>query len=190
MPKTYEAETGQNSPRGGTVLLQVLILALFCLFTVRLWYLQVHKGEHFAELARERGLSEDEKISLSKRAASLEVLIKAPARIQKIAVDIVEHFQSRVDPEGFKAMVVAYDKASCVAYKAELDRHLPPECSTGKRDRAGSEIRACHWSAEPNDQRGRKEGKTEPCALMTTGKSDRQPTRRKAGRPRHERRKD
>lgn len=30
----------------------------------------------------------------------------------------------------------------------------------------------------------------DPCALMTTGKSDRQPTRRKSGRPRHERRKD
>lgn len=84
----------------------------------------------FAELARERGLSEDEKIGLSKRAASLEVLIKAPARITKIAADIAEHFQTRVDPEGFKAMVVAYDKASCVAYKTELDRHLPAEAST------------------------------------------------------------
>lgn len=84
----------------------------------------------FDELARDRGLSEDEKISLSKRAASIEVLIKTPARIEKIAADIAQHFQTRVDPEGFKAMVVAYDKASCVAYKAELDRHLTPEAST------------------------------------------------------------
>lgn len=84
----------------------------------------------FGELARERGLSEGEKISLSKRAASIEVLIKAPARIAKIAADIAEHFKTRVDPEGLKAMIVAYDKASCVAYKAELDQHLPPEAST------------------------------------------------------------
>ena len=84
----------------------------------------------FDELARERGLSEGEKITLSRRAASIEVLIKAPARIEKIAADIAEHFKTRVDPEGFKAMVVAYDKASCVAYKEALDRLLPPDAST------------------------------------------------------------
>lgn len=53
MSKTFESESGQQSPRGGQILLQCLILGLFCLFTVRLWYLQVHKGEHFADLARE-----------------------------------------------------------------------------------------------------------------------------------------
>jgi penicillin-binding protein 2 len=53
MPKTYEPDGGQQKPRGGLILLQSLILVLFCLFTLRLWYLQVHKGEHFAELARE-----------------------------------------------------------------------------------------------------------------------------------------
>ena len=37
---------------------------------------------------------------------------------------------SRVEPQGFKAQVVVYDKFSCVAYKEELDRHLPPEAST------------------------------------------------------------
>jgi penicillin-binding protein 2 len=49
----YESDSGQQSPRGGLILLQCLILGLFCLFTVRLWYLQVHKGEHFSDLARE-----------------------------------------------------------------------------------------------------------------------------------------
>lgn len=53
MPKTYEPETGQQQPRGGLILLQCLTLGLFCLFTVRLWYLQIHKGEQFAEQARE-----------------------------------------------------------------------------------------------------------------------------------------
>lgn len=71
-----------------------------------------------------------DKITLSQRATSSEVLIKAPARIQQIAADIAEHFLERVDPQGFKAQVVVYDKHSCIAYKEELDKHLPAEMST------------------------------------------------------------
>ena len=50
--------------------------------------------------------------------------------IRQIAEDIVAHFTTKVEPEGFKAQLVAYDKASCVAYKAALDTMLPPEAST------------------------------------------------------------
>ncbi|MGB0243912.1 MAG: type I restriction endonuclease subunit R [Candidatus Nanopelagicales bacterium] len=84
----------------------------------------------FAELAEERNLSEQDMTTLSKRAASIEVLIKAPSRVQKIAADIATHFTEKVEPLGFKAQVVVYDKASCVAYKEELDRYLPAEAST------------------------------------------------------------
>ncbi len=84
----------------------------------------------FEELAVAERLSEADKITLSKKAASIEVLIKTPSRIAKIAADIAEHFHSKVEPQGLKAQVVAYDKASCVAYKEELDRHLGPDAST------------------------------------------------------------
>ena len=84
----------------------------------------------FEELALDRGLNESEKITLSKRAASIEVLIKAPDRIRQIADDVVTHFTTKVEPEGFKAQLVAYDKATCVAYKEALDTRFPPEAST------------------------------------------------------------
>ncbi|MDJ0350594.1 HsdR family type I site-specific deoxyribonuclease [Cryobacterium sp. PH29-G1] len=84
----------------------------------------------FAELSVDRDLSERERITLTKRAASIEVLIKTPSRIAKIAADIANHFRAKVEPEGFKAQVVAYDKASCVAYKEELDKHLGSDAST------------------------------------------------------------
>lgn len=84
----------------------------------------------FEELAAERNLTEGEKITLSKKAASIEVLIKAPDRIRHIAADVVKHFTDKVAPEGFKAQLVAYDKASCVAYKEALDTMLPAEAST------------------------------------------------------------
>lgn len=83
----------------------------------------------FTELAEEHGLSDEDKVTLSKRAASLESLIKAPARVNKIAADIAEHFQTKVAPNGFKAQVVVYDKAACVAYKDALDLLLDPAAS-------------------------------------------------------------
>ena len=84
----------------------------------------------FAELAAEHDLTESDKITLSKRAASIEALIKAEDRVRQIAADIAEHFTTKVDPEGLKAQVVVYDKQTCVAYKAELDKYLPAEAST------------------------------------------------------------
>lgn len=84
----------------------------------------------FDELAVEERLTEADKITLSQKAASIEVLIKTPTRIAKIAADIAEHFRAKVEPQGLKAQVVAYDKASCVAYKAELDRYLGADAST------------------------------------------------------------
>jgi type I restriction enzyme R subunit len=84
----------------------------------------------FEELSQQHDLTDDDKIKLSQRAASIEALIKAEDRVRKIAADIANHFQQKVDPEGFKAMVVVYDKPTCVAYKAELDKHLPAGAST------------------------------------------------------------
>lgn len=84
----------------------------------------------FEELAAEHGLSEDDKTTLSKNAASIQALIKAPERVRKIAADIAEHFTTKVDPHGFKAQVVVYDKPTCVAYKQQLDQYLDPAAST------------------------------------------------------------
>ncbi|MDI5979272.1 type I restriction endonuclease subunit R [Amycolatopsis magusensis] len=84
----------------------------------------------FAELADRHELTESDKITLSRNAASIETLIKTDSRIGKIATDIAEHFRAKVEPQGLKAQVVVYDKATCVAYKKELDKLLGPDAST------------------------------------------------------------
>jgi type I restriction enzyme R subunit len=83
--------------------------------------------EAFAELAND--LSEEDRDKLSKKAAQMSVFLKAPQRVHAIAVDIVEHFKKRVEPEGFKAMIVTPDRHACVQYKEEIDRLLPPGAS-------------------------------------------------------------
>lgn len=81
----------------------------------------------YAELTK--GLSDDDKDKLGKAAAKMAVLVKAPERIQAICADIAQHFKEKVAPNGFGAQVVTFDRESCVRYKQELDKHLPPEAS-------------------------------------------------------------
>lgn len=49
----------QIAPRHGLLLLQGIIVALFVLFALRLWYVQIHKGEHFEAKARENRLRKE-----------------------------------------------------------------------------------------------------------------------------------
>jgi type I restriction enzyme, R subunit len=74
-------------------------------------------------------LSDLDRDQLSKVAARMATLVKAPSRIQKICADIARHYQDKVAPNGFGAQVVTLDRESCTLYKNELDQHLPAEVS-------------------------------------------------------------
>ena len=52
MNTQFEPE-GQAPPRSGLLLLQGLVWGLFVLFALRLWYLQIHKGDEYAKAALE-----------------------------------------------------------------------------------------------------------------------------------------
>ncbi|SNS20060.1 peptidoglycan glycosyltransferase [Humidesulfovibrio mexicanus] len=54
--KNLLSGSSQNMPRHGATLLQFLVLGLFCLFLVRLWYLQIHLGPVFTEKSRNNQL--------------------------------------------------------------------------------------------------------------------------------------
>lgn len=73
------------------------------------------------------GLSDLDKDHLGKTAAKMAVLVKTPERIRHVCEDIVQHFQNKVEPNGFKGQIVTFDRESCLLYKTELDKLLPPE---------------------------------------------------------------
>ena len=75
------------------------------------------------------GLSDLDKDNLGKTAAKMAVLVKTPERIRHICEDIVQHFQSKVEPNGFKGQIVTFDRESCLLYKTELDKLLSPEAT-------------------------------------------------------------
>ena len=75
------------------------------------------------------GLSDLDRDNLARAASKMAVLVKVPERISNICADIARHYQEAVEPNGFKAMVVTFDRECCLLYKTELDKHLPPEAS-------------------------------------------------------------
>lgn len=99
-------------------------------FEPRLVELHIDKeaiDQAYAELTG--GLTDLDRETLARAAAKMAVLVKVPDRIEKICADIAHHYQNKVQPNGFNAMVVTYDQESCLLYKEQLDRYLPEEAS-------------------------------------------------------------
>ncbi len=72
-------------------------------------------------------LSEDEKRLVEMRTQPWKTFLKHPDRVKNLAEDIVKDFREQVEPQGYKAQVVACDKEACVLYydalvEAGLDR--------------------------------------------------------------------
>lgn len=74
-------------------------------------------------------LSEQDKDDLAKRAAKMAILVKNPERVRAVVEHIVEHFQNKVEPNGFKAQVVVFDRECCVLYKQVMDELVGPDAS-------------------------------------------------------------
>lgn len=83
--------------------------------------------EAYAQLTDQ--ISEQDRDDLARRAAKMALLIKAPARVEAICKHIVKHFQEKVEPNGFKAQVVTFDRECCVLYKKVMDTLLSPDAS-------------------------------------------------------------
>jgi type I restriction enzyme R subunit len=83
--------------------------------------------EAFAQLTS--NLSEQDRDDLAKRAAKMAVLVKNPERIRAVTQHIVTHFQTKVEPNGFKAQVVVFDRECCVLYKQVMDELIGADAS-------------------------------------------------------------
>lgn len=85
--------------------------------------------EEFDRIAKEAGLTSEEKSDIARRVR-MEAIMKSPDRIQKVCEHIVNHFNTKVDPNGFKGQVVCYDRECCVLYKEAIDKIFGTELYT------------------------------------------------------------
>lgn len=74
-------------------------------------------------------LSGAEREALSKKYGKKEAIVKLDKRMQAVAQDIVEHYRLYVEPAGFKAQVVCYDREATARYKELFDKLIPKEWS-------------------------------------------------------------
>ena len=82
-----------------------------------------------AEFKENTALSDEEADALNKKSAKMAAFLKSPERVSKIVEDIATHYKEKVEPHGFKAMIVTPDRYACVQYKEELDKYYPKETS-------------------------------------------------------------
>ncbi|MDP3726640.1 MAG: HsdR family type I site-specific deoxyribonuclease, partial [bacterium] len=74
-------------------------------------------------------LLDKQKTELIKKYGKKTALVKLPKRMEAIVRDIVEHYKLYVEPNGFKAQIVAYDREAVASYKKLLDKLVPSEWS-------------------------------------------------------------
>lgn len=83
----------------------------------------------FAEFVEAAALTDAEADALNQKSAKMAAFLKSPERVEKIVNDIAIHFKEKVEPQGFKAMIVTPDRHACVQYKEELDKHFSTAAS-------------------------------------------------------------
>ena len=125
-------------------------------------HLQVDRETLEREFLREMvagGVSDFEELdAILARAVNLKAIMKAPDRVDKIAVHVAKHFQENVEPMGFKAFLVAVDREACALYKEALDRHLPSEYSEVVYSPYNQDPEAMkvHWHTDDEEKEIRK----------------------------------
>ncbi len=95
--------------------------------TVKLKIDKAAVDEAFRQITNELG--EQDRDDLARRAAKMAVLVKNPDRVRAVVEHIVRHYQTKVEPNGFKAQVVVFDRECCVLYKRVMDELIGPDAS-------------------------------------------------------------
>lgn len=92
----------------------------------------------------------DDRERIKQKYATTEAITAAPKRIEAICMDIIEHYEQHIAPNGFKAQIVAVNRETAILYKQTLDKLNAPESvviiSVGHNDK--DEIKQFHLSEQ------------------------------------------
>lgn len=77
--------------------------------------------EYFADRSAE------DKAAIKKKFGTEQAVLEAPQRIRWVCIDILKHYREKIQPDGFKAMIVTSSRRAAVIYKQTLDELEGPE---------------------------------------------------------------
>ncbi|MCL4354168.1 HsdR family type I site-specific deoxyribonuclease [Patescibacteria group bacterium] len=72
-------------------------------------------------------LTPEQKQLLIRRYGKKEALVKLDKRMRAVAQDIIDHYRLYIEPNGFKAQIVCYDREATAKYKKLFDELIPIE---------------------------------------------------------------
>ena len=102
------------------------------------------------------------KDKLKRQYVTKDKIAEAPSRIRRIALDVVNHYTRHIEPNGYKAMLVAPSREAAVTYKRELDMiNAPPSkiimtSNLGERGKDGQIWDEYYLSSEQREQAAEK----------------------------------
>jgi type I restriction enzyme R subunit len=121
--------------------------------------------------------TEEEKAEIQKRYARTQDLAEAQPRIDRVALDIVEHFEDDVPPP-FKGMVVTTSKEAAIRYKETLDSLNGPESRVVISEGHNDPEHIKQWTPSKSEKSQYKESFVDPngevellivCDMLLTG---------------------
>lgn len=77
--------------------------------------------EYFADYTTEQ------KREIKKRHGVDKAVREAPARVRRVCIDLLDHYRTTVQPDGFKAMIVVGSRHAATVFKEKLDELGAPE---------------------------------------------------------------
>jgi len=71
--------------------------------------------------------TDEEKAEIKRKFGTNRAVLEAPKRIHRVSMDILKHYREFIQPNGFKAMIVASSRHAAILYKEQLDKLDGPE---------------------------------------------------------------
>jgi len=107
-------------------------------------------------------LDKEMKDKLKKQYVTKGKIAEAPSRIKRIALDLVKHYTTHIEPNGYKAMLVATSREAAVIYKEELDKLNAPlskiimTSNLGEKGKDGKSWDTYYLTSEQREQEAEK----------------------------------
>lgn len=104
-------------------------------------------------------LPKEEKIKLKAQYVTRGKIAEAPSRIREICKNLVKHYTTHIEPNGYKGMIVATSREAAVLYKRELDKiGAPPSkiIMTSELDEKGKDGISWNEYYLPQEERERE----------------------------------
>ncbi|GAB3024024.1 type I restriction endonuclease subunit R [Natronobiforma cellulositropha] len=121
--------------------------------------------------------TDEEKAEIQKRYARTQDLAEAQPRIDRVALDIIEHFENEVAPP-FKGLVVTTSKEAAIRYKQTLDSLNGPESRVIVSEGHNDPEHIKRWTPSGSEKSQYKESFVDPngevellivCDMLLTG---------------------